>query len=188
MGFSKILVGILFISFAGVAHAENGDNGRIIGGIIGGIVGGALGAGGEFPHHPPFPFPGHDGPHRPRPPFPPGPFPPGPRPNPGPGPGPGPGPVDNLCVGTYQDSQGNQLRFSPQQNGNVYVEFWSNQNYSLAGWGTCFADSPAQTRFQFTLRFNGGDHVNQGVLYFANDGRAYLQGQQDNGPTYYYSR
>lgn len=185
MGLAKILVSLLFICSASVAHAENGDNGRIIGGIIGGIVGGALGAGG-FPHHPPYPYPGNGWPHRPHPPFPPGPFPPGPGPHPGPGPG--PGPVDNLCVGTYQDSQGNAIRFSPQRDGNVYVEYFSNQNYSLTGWGHCYANSPAQTQFQFTLRFNGGDHVNSGILYFANDGRAYLQGNQDGGPTYYYSR
>lgn len=190
MRFTKILVGLLFICSSAAAHADDADSGRIIGGIIGGIVGGALGAGGEFPHRPPypFPFPGHGGPHRPHPPFPPGPFPPGPGPTPGPGPGPGPAPIDDLCVGTYQDSQGNALRFSPQRDGNVYVEFFSNRNYSLAGWGTCDVNGPSQTQFQFTLQFGGRNHLNTGVLYYANDGRAYLQGSQDGGPTYYYSR
>ena len=163
------------------AHAENGENARIIGGIIGGLIGGAINNGGGFPHRPPFPFPFPGGGHhrpRPRPPFPPGPG----------GPGPGPGPMNNLCAGTYFDNQGNSLSFNPQPNGNVWVQFNSNQNYSLSGWGSCYVNGPMQTQFQFTLQFNGANHLNSGVLYFGNDGRAYLQGQQDVGSAYYYAR
>jgi hypothetical protein len=90
----------------------------------------------------------------------------------------------------YRDQQGNQLSFNRQPNGNVYVQFVSVQNYSLAGWGTCYENGGmgGQTQFSFTLQFNGGNHVNQGTMYIGRDGRAYLQGQQDGGGVYYYAR
>src|SRR5665213_1985199 len=162
---------------AAPVHAENGENGAIIGGIIGGLIGGAIGN--QAPDFPgggrggPGGPPGHGGPG-----FPPGHGGPGGgwpgHGGPG-GPGPGPGfpPPQDLCSGVYYGTQGNYVQYVEQGNGYVNVTAVANQ-YAYYGSGTCYQSNPSQAQFQFTIQFGGANHLNRGVMYIGQDGHAYM--------------
>src|SRR5262249_54765972 len=134
---------LAFSMFTSTAFADNGENGRLIGGIIGGLIGGAIAGGapppswGGRPGWPAPPWPGRRGPGHGRP-----------------GPGPGSGPNVDLCNGAFGDGRGSFLQLSERGNNYIQVVYTSN-GATYYGQGQCWQTGYDSAQFNFSLQFNG---------------------------------